>query len=58
MAILINSARGQGYMACMDGQPRDTNPYLGPDADSICQWYEWNLGWNQAWDEARLGAAA
>lgn len=56
MAIDNNTPKGQGYIACINGQPMDSNPYYyGINSDIICRWYEWNEGWNKAYDEGRFG---
>lgn len=55
MAILINSPKGQGYIACMNGIPQTHNPHHGIHPDILCYWYEWIEGWNKAYDEGRFG---
>ena len=58
MAVDLTTPKGQGYVACMNGQPLISNPYYGINADIICRWYEWAEGWNKAYDEGRFGVEA
>ena len=55
MAILIDSPKGQGYIACRNGQPRTHNPHYGITPEILCYWYEWIEGWKQAYDEGKFG---
>ena len=53
--IVINSPKGQGYIACMNGQSPHANPHYGVVGDILCKWFEWNEGWHQAYDEGKFG---
>lgn len=53
MAILIDSAKGEGFLACEMGLPVRANPYQ--TIETICEWYEWVEGWQQAFSMNKFG---
>jgi hypothetical protein len=53
MAILIDSPKGEGFMACEKGKPETSNPYQS--IQDICKWYEWTEGWKRAFEMGKFG---
>jgi hypothetical protein len=53
MAILIDSAKGKGFLACEKGLPLEANPYQS--IETINQWYEWAEGWQTAYNMNKFG---
>jgi ribosome modulation factor len=53
MAILIDSAKGKGFLACEKGLPLEANPYQF--IETISQWYEWGVGWQTAYNMNKFG---
>ncbi len=52
MAINLTTPRGQGYLACLNGKPWQTNPH---GLENIPGWYDWSDGWWQAYNEGKFG---
>jgi hypothetical protein len=53
MAILLDSPRGKGYLACEMGLPPNVNPYRG--LQFICESDEWASGWQEAYYMNKFG---
>lgn len=60
MTIIINSPRGEGYTACCEGKPRNSNPYyvklLLSALTNYDKWQEWDFGWTQAYNDRKFGS--
>lgn len=53
MAILIDSPKGEGFVACEKGTPETACPYTS--LESIYKWYEWMEGWQHAFTMGKFG---
>jgi hypothetical protein len=53
--VINDSPKGEGYIACMNGLPLTSNPYMGINGDIICRWYEWSEGWHKAYADGKFG---